>query len=126
GESVDELDAEIQARKGVSLRGDILGQIAGEGGFAMYFSKPPRFDGKVSLAQQLEYLAYAEIREPDRLRVVLDRLSKDDEALTKTGKKNQWVVDPGGSRAPKLHLLIVGDRLVLASDPKGATGLGSS
>src|SRR5690606_9292686 len=47
-------------------------------------------------------------------------------ALTKTGKKNQWVVDPGGSRAPKLHLLIVGDRLVLASDPKGATGLGSS
>ena len=123
GKSLDELDADMKKREGLSLRDDFLRQLGGEGGAAVYAAKPLRFDGSEPLARQLDYLGYVEIRDEARLRTLLDNLAKRQDELSRGGKKDHWRLEPGRND-PVFHLVLDGKRLVVATDLRAVARVG--
>lgn len=119
GTTIGSASAGLLKATGVDVLVDVFPALSGEGGFAITKRHEPNFQQLDKLGQSLGFAAHLGLRDPDAIRVVLDRIARSKlmtGRLVRAKRGGGWVLHMLGWHDVEID--IVGDRLIATTDPK--------
>lgn len=118
GESLQDLNTQMQAASGIDMLADVIPLLTGTGGFMLTQLHEPAVKRMYDADKNLGLAAYVAVTDPERVRKLIDALlrSKRVPELRRQTRGDGWVL-----AVPDWHevsITLAGDRLVVSTDSK--------